>query len=602
MRHSKQALTRTSYWSAFLLILIHTLYWSALVIYLSKLQVTKAEHFQVQTNKLNTFHEIRPNRGNIYVQDKDGNLYLVATTRKTYDIYYNPKLASNLASELEQINRVLPIEPDKIKPNNSQAIIIAKEVSPEIKERLKALKLDSIFFEEKNIRVYPENNFLARLLGFAAIDETGNLVGKYGIEKEYDNLLSGEAGYKDLFGNIKTPVPGSDIILNIDYFVQKKAEEILSAGLKEFGAESGLIVVAQADGKVLAVAEKPDYDPNNFKTINDYQIFLTNLTKNYEPGSVLKSITFSSALEENLFQENTKYFDTGVVTIDGWTIYNFDKKGRGEVTLGEAFEQSLNTGAIYLQTLLGKVRFLSYFKKFRFDKKPEIDLPYLTEGNIKNLLPPQGRDVNFATASFGQGVSLSPAHLLMAFSVFARDGTMTNFLIVNRIVYPQGQIKYQKPIVIANVLKNQTVKNFQSLLKRVMEKGSGRFAKFYGYSSGGKTGSAFIPRQGEKGYSQDLINTFITIFPLDHKSNQPPFIVLTKIDRPIGLSQLTAVPLTKKIVGFLINYYNIKPDDPIELAKHSQNGIFTSSQPTPNVPASISTTSNISGDSSFSTR
>lgn len=579
MRHFQRKLIRASLWPTFLFILIHAAYWSILIVYLGKLQITRAEYFQDQTDKLNTFNEVKGDRGNIYVQDKNGNLYLVATTRKVYDIYYNPKVAHDLNKELEQIQAILTFDSSKVITGENTAIIIAKGVTPEIKDRLVSLKLDSLFFEERYVRLYPERNFLSRILGFAAIDETGRLVGKYGIEKSYDSLLSGESGYRDSFGNIKTPVPGSDLILNIDYFIQKKAEEILAGGLEEFGATSGLIAVARADGRILAVAEKPDFDPNNFQSVTDYQRFLTALTQNYEPGSVIKAITFSSALEERLFQEDSKYIDAGVVTIDRWTIYNFDKKGRGEVTLGEAFEQSLNTGAIYLQTLLGKGRFLNYFKKFRFDKQPEIDLPYLTPGNIQNLLPPAGRNVNFATASFGQGISVSPAHLLMAFSTFARSGTMTNLLITDKIVYPQGQIKQQQPTVITKVLREQTVKDFQHLLKRVMTKGSGRFAKFYGYSSGGKTGSAFIPRQGGKGYSQDLINTFITIFPLDQTSTDPPLIVLVKIDRPNGISQLTAVPLAKKLVGFLIHYYNLAPDDPTELTKHPPAGVIAPTLP-----------------------
>ncbi len=546
------------------LLAINLVFWSLPIAYLFKLQVLDAANFKNATQEFEITRTILPKRGDIYVKDKDGNLYLIATTKEVYDIYFNPLKSKNTNEELKKIKNILNLE--EVDLNSKNSFIIAKDVNKDIVDKVEKLKLDSVFIEKKYKRVYLENNLLSTIIGFTIPEENGILRGVYGIEKYYDEFLRGEPGIYYGIGKVQNAIPGSDLVLNIDYFVQKYAEKILDEGIKEFQAEGGLIAVTTNDGKVLAVAERPNYNPNEYSKENP-KFFVTKLVQNYEAGSVLKSITFFAGLDSQVYNPNDKYYDAGYVEANQWRIYNFDKKGRGLITLQEAFEQSLNTGAIYVEKLLGHVRFLNYLKEFRFNQKPIIDLPNLSEGNLKNLEKPNRdlRDINFYTASFGHGISISPAHLLMAFNAFANNGAMYNLLIVDKIISLNNVVNEQKTFQVTKIGSPSSFEKFKELLEKVTINGSGKKARTIGFRIGGKTGSAYIPYEDRPGYSDKVINTYVVIFPL----SKPRFIILVRIDKPNqGLALVTTVPLAKRMIDFLINYYNIQPDNEKEIIEY----------------------------------
>ena len=544
------------------LLILNLVLWTIPIFFLFNLQVYSFSNYK---NKIENTYDISktiiPKRGNIYVKDKFGNLYLVASSKKVYDVYYNPKLAKDIKKELEEIGNILGIDIDKneVDLRDKKTFLIAKEIDESTKEKLSSLKFDSLFFESKYLRFYPEGNFLSTIIGFANLNENNILEGKYGIEKYYDTVLKGEPGLYYGVKKIQSDTPGSDLILNIDYFLQKYAEKVLDEGVNKTKAEGGLIVVLSTDGKVLTIAENPRYDLNKYYEVKDYRIFQTKLSQNYEPGSVMKAVTYFIGLDLNVFDPEEKYYDAGVVNVNGWNIYNFDKKGRGYITLKEALEQSLNTGAVYVENKIGHYNFLKYLKTFQLDKKPYIDLPNLTDGNIKNLEKNSRdlRDVNFYTASFGHGISISSIHLLNIFNTFANNGTMRSMYIVDKIVNAEGRMIQNKPTDITTIGKKTTFEKLHSLLEGVTERGSGKYAKTEGYSIAGKTGSAYIPKTNEPGYSNEVINTYVCYFPVKN----PKFVILVRIDKPDqGLAMVTTVPLAKEIIDFLINYYNISPD------------------------------------------
>lgn len=547
-------------YSSFLISLMNIIIWMVPIFCLGKLQLIEGQHFKEKIEDLENPQVIIPKRGNIYVTDKNGNLYLIASTKKVYDIYYNPKKAKDIKLELDKIANIINNQIPTITTNTS--ILLAKEQDEKIVKSLKKLNLDSLFFEEYYLRTYPEKNFLSTILGFCVLNEDKILEGKYGLEKFYNEFLKGDIGINYRPGKIQNAIYGSDLILNVDYFVQKYAEKILSEGIEKFQATGGLLVVTTKDGKIIAAAEYPNYDLNEFNKIRDYDIFLTKLTKNYEPGSVMKTITFLAGLEENVYKPEDTYYDAGYVELNGWKISNFDKKGRGTIELKTAFEQSLNTGAIYIEKLLGHSRFLNYLKKLKIDKKPTIDLPYLESGNLSNLENRDFRDVNYATASYGHGISLTPAHLISAFTSFANNGNFYSLMFVEKIISPDKKETFQKTNIIGNLASSKSINKMKELLELVTINGSGKYAKTVGYKIGGKTGSAFIPYKDKKGYSNDVINTYIALFPLTN----PKFIIYVRIDKPNqGLALVTTVPIAKKMIDYLINYYNLQPDNEEEL-------------------------------------
>ncbi|MFN3995883.1 MAG: peptidoglycan D,D-transpeptidase FtsI family protein [bacterium] len=511
---------------------------------------------------------IPPLRGTIYVTDKNDNLIPVAYSYYVYDLYFYPPKAKNFDIELEKIAQILGKNKEdlleKIK-NRNQAVILEKNLDEKTKNRISQLRFDSVFFEEKVIRKYPFNDFLSTVLGFAVYNEEQKITkGLYGLEKYYDEYLRGETGILSKFGTYKPPRKGYDLILNIDYYLQTKLEKILENALENYKAEGGLIIVINAKtGKILGVAEKPSFNLNEYNKVKDPNLYISRISLTYEPGSVMKPFFYASAFEENLVSPTSTYFDAGYVTLNNKTIYNFDKKGRGEVDLKTALEQSLNTGSVYISQILGKTRFINTLHKFRFTSQPDIDFPLLGVNNFKNLYPPQGREVNFGTASFGQGIAVSPLSLLNGFQVFANEGKITNLRFVSKIITPDNSsINNESKIIVNNVLSLRTINIMKEILEGVVEN-QAKKAKVLGYRIGGKTGSAEIPEK--TGYSDEVITTFIGFLPVSN----PQFLVLVRLDKPNKglLSFGTAVPTFKQVADFLINYYNIEPDKIEEFTK-----------------------------------
>jgi cell division protein FtsI/penicillin-binding protein 2 len=552
-------------------------FFSLLIFQLYKLQIAKAGFNHNSFSKLT---KIPPLRGNIYLRDKDGNLFLAATSYYLYDLYFYPPKAKNIEKEIKTIFERLKVNEDKLNDltnvakNSSKSIILIKNLTDEQKKEIEKLRYDSVFFEEKIFRQYPLNDLLGTVIGFVRFnEETGLLEGQYGLEKYYDEVLKGEVGYRNNFQIIKNPQKGADIVLNIDYYLQRKANEILKSALQEFYASGGLIIVAEAKtGNILAVAEQPNYDPNKFSEQKDYSIFISRLSKNYEPGSVMKPFTYAAAFEEKLIKPEDTYEDKGYVVLNGWKIFNFDKKGRGVVDFKTALEQSLNTGAVYVSQLLGKTRFLKYIEAFRLNSKAEVDFPILEEPNFKNLKDP-GREVNFGTASFGQGIALSPLNLVQSFNAFSNQGQILKLNFVKEIIYPDNSRKEIKPQVITKVMKKETLETILPILEGVVEN-QAKKAKIKGFRIAGKTGSALIPAAKEtpenpSGYTENAITTFIGFLP----ASNPKYIVLVRLDKPAqGLLAFgTAVPTFRKVAEFLINYYNIEPDKFEELTKEIIN-------------------------------
>ena len=545
------------------------LFFSLLIFKLYELQIVKADLNNNFNNSFNKIKKITPLRGNIYLRDKDGNLFLAATSYYLYDLYFYPIKSKNIDEEIKAILQKIKIEESEVNnlisliKNSSRSVILKKNLTYKEKKEIEKLRYDSVFFEEKVFREYPLNDLLGTIIGFTRFNEkTGLLEGEYGLEKYYDEVLKGEIGYRDNFRIIKNPKKGADLILNIDYYLQRKTTEILKSAVQEFQASGGLIIVAETKtGNILAVSELPNYDPNKFFQEKDYSIFISRLSKNYEPGSVMKPFIYAAAFEENLIKPEDTYEDKGYVILNGWRIENFDKKGREIVDFKTALEQSLNTGSVYVAQLLGKTKFLKYIEAFRLNNKAEVDFPILENPNFKNLKDP-GREVNFGTASFGQGIALSPLNLIQSFNVFSNNGKIIKLNFVKEIIFIDGSKKENRPQVISRVLKKESLETILPILEGVVEN-QAKKAKIKGFRIAGKTGSALIPIAKETsknlaGYTEDVITNFIGFLPV----SDPKYIVLVRLDKPSPgfLAFGTAAPTFKKIVEFLINYYNIEPD------------------------------------------
>jgi len=370
-------------------------------------------------------------------------------------------------------------------------------------------------------------------------------------------------GEKDAQGNLLAiskhyfqPVEdGADLILTIDpniqFFVEGKLKEVA----ERLEAEGGTIIVEDPKtGAIKALANWPTFDPNNYSEVKDINIFINPAVQSlFEPGSIFKPITMAAALDQKVATPQTTYRDEGFVKIGGYTIENSIKRAEGIQTMTQVLEKSLNTGAIFVQQLVGKEKFKDYVEKFGFNKTTGIDLGGEIKGDISNLN--NKRDIEYATAAFGQGIAVTPIELIAALGSIANGGKMMRPYIVEKMIYSNGEEKIIEPKAIKQVISEDTTETLVKMMVSVVENGWSNKARIPGYFIAGKTGTAQVPDSG--GYSDKTIHTFGGFFP----AFEPQFLILIKLDNPKGIpfSSESIVPTFREIAQYIINYYEIPP-------------------------------------------
>src|SRR3989344_1794610 len=265
----------------------------------------------------------------------------------------------------------------------------------------------------------------------------------------------------------------------------------------------------------------------------------------YEPGSIFKVITMAIGLDSKKITPDTTFVDTGSVTLDGRTIKNWDLKAHGRVTMTNVIEQSINTGAVYAMQQIGKDRFYNYVKQFGFQSLTGIALPGEQAGSL-GTLKTSFQDINFATASFGQGVAVTPLQLITAVSALANGGQLMRPYILSNV----------EPQVVRRVISEEAARQVTEMMVSAVKKAE--VAQIPHYRIAGKTGTAQIPDPKNGGYLESYIHTYVGFAP----ATQPKFVVLFKVDRPQApLAGATVVPAFRELTEFLLNYYNVPPDN-----------------------------------------
>lgn len=426
-------------------------------------------------------------------------------------------------------------------------------------------------FDLEQNRYYPEKEIGAHLLGFVShVDEEDR--GRYGLEEffndelfgAYGSLKSEKAGKSNVVivndREYVKPENGADLILTIDRNVQFVACEKLKAAVKKHGADGGSVIIVQPKtGAIIAMCSVPDFDPNNYKGVKDIGVYNNPATfYQYEPGSVFKVVTMAIAIDQGKVNPATTYQDEGQIMINGWPkpIRNsdFDTKGpHGVVDMNAVLENSLNTGAIFAMRQVGPKIFAEYVKNFGFGERSGIELGSESPGNINNLLKPKVKEIDAATASFGQGIAVTPLQMIMPYQAIANKGVLMKPYVVKTIVR-NGEREEIVPKQIRRVLSAKTADTISAMLVNIVERGHSSKAYIPGYYIGGKTGTAQIATAG--GYlSNQYIHTFIGLAPIE----EPAFVMLTKIDSPkdVIYAEGSAVPLWKEIADFMLKYYQI---------------------------------------------
>lgn len=489
------------------------------------------------------YMEISPQRGSIFFQDKfnKSSLFPAASYKNWFMAYAVPKEMDNTkdailkllpilnASSTEEFAADLEIRLGK-KDDPYEPIM--SRLNEEQAETIDSLELTGIHTRKENLRHYPGGELASHVLGFVGYSNEERL-GQYGVEGFYDDILKGN----------------KDLILTIDYNIQFMLENKLRAAKEKFAADSASAVVMNPkNGEIIALAITDSFDPNNYSQVKNIDMFLNDaVQKIFEPGSTFKPFTVAAALDVGAITPTAEYVDKGYIQIWDRTFKNSNERVYGRQNMTNVLEFSINTGAVFIEQKLGHDSFREYIHNFGFGERTGVDLQGEVSGDIQNILR-TSRDVNFATASFGQGLAVTPLQLIVAFSSFANGGKMVKPHVLKEL----------EPEIIGEPISAKTAAQMTEMLVSVVENGYAKKAAVKGYKVAGKTGTAQVPNKDTGGYSDKTIHSFVGFAP----AYDPRFIALIKLDNPKGInfSESSVAPIFSQVAEYILNYYEIPPD------------------------------------------
>ncbi len=440
-----------------------------------------------------------------------------------------------------------------------------RRLSYEIADKISALKLPGVYLVKEAKRYYPYGEMLSHVLGYVGIDNQG----LSGLELEYDEYLTGEAGAIKYFSDAKgnqlnlsdiyiEPQSGMNLQLTIDYKIQASIERELDNAVSMFNPDMALAVVMDPNtGEILGMSSRPTYDANHYQNYS-----LETLSRNlpiwasYEPGSTFKIVTFASSVEEGLIDpENDHFYDSGSVHIGRARIGCWKAGGHGEQTFLQVLENSCNPGFVKLGQMLGKEKLFSYLDTFGFGSKTGIDL----NGEGKGIIFPLDRvgELELVTTAFGQGVSVTPIQQVSAVSAVVNGGKLLKPYVVKRILEPETNsiIQENSSTFIRNTISEATSLKMRGYLESVVARGGGRSAYIDGYRIGGKTGTAQKVENGRY-----LVNNYIMSFMAVVPSNDPKAVLYIALDKPKKtalLSSYPTTPIARRIILDIIDALDI---------------------------------------------
>ena len=492
---------------------------------------------------------LQANRGTIYFTDKNGNHYAAAINKEYPIIFSSPKEIDNPKQTATALSGLLNIPESQLAKTFSASTTYAslvKKADHELVSKVNSLELKGIHIGSYVGRYYPLEKVGAQLLGYVGFTDDDIQRGAYGVEKYFDEELSGIAG-KIIAGKITSPEPGVDLYLTIDQNIQQEANRILARVVEEYHAKGGAFIVQEpTTGKILAMGGYPAFDPNDFGAYAISEFLNPVVQQVYEPGSVMKVITMAGGIDSGKITPETTYFDKGSLELNGRTIKNWDLISHGTVSMTTVIEQSINTGAAFAQRAMGNQNFKNYLVRFGFGDKSGIDLPGELKGDMKKLFASDAPAITFATASYGQGIATTPLQVINAFSAIANGGALMKPYVNTA----------ESPKKIRNVIKKESARKISNMMLSAVDKA--KIAAISGYTVAGKTGTAFLPDFQNGGYTDKVVNTYVGFAPI----NEPRFTILFKLDEPANapLAGTTVVPAFHDLAQFILNYYNVPPD------------------------------------------
>lgn len=544
----------------FLLIIVRLFYW----------QVVKADELSaIGAAQYGANITVSSTRGEIKTNDN----FPIAANKLSYLVYANPKEVKNKEKTKEILTSILSVDSASVSASfDSDKLWVRIDTKVDIskKEELEKFTLPGIGFESQLERFYPEASVAAHLIGFVGKNELGEDKGYFGLEGFYDRQLKGKVGIAtqiiDALGlpiisrinNKKDTLDGRTLITNIDRTIQFIAEKKLKEGIKRYNASGGMVgIIEPKTGNIIAMASYPSFDPQKYGEYEESLYKNPFISNTFEPGSTFKSITMASALDSGVVKPDTKCpICAGPISTGGFTIKTWDEKYHKDSTMVDVIKNSDNTGMAFVGQSLGVEKLLFYLEKFGVGGETGIDLQGEVAPGLKE--EKEWYPIDVLTASFGQGISVTPIGLLTAFCAIANEGVIMEPHVVSEIVTADKEVIKIKPKMIERPISAKTAKVMTEILVNAVDKGEAKWAKPKGYKIAGKTGTAQIPIAGH--YDPDkTIASFIGFAPAD----DPKFAMLVIVDRPTTsiYGSETAAPIFFDIAKDILTYYGIPPSE-----------------------------------------
>lgn len=588
-------------WGAFLLFLFYGGLFFLLLgrfIYIQTTGIVNGEVLEQRAEeKYNRSQILEAHRGTI--QDRNGNILaedtlsykIIAVLSESATVNaHDPRHVIDVQLTAEKLSAYIDMSVAEIASRLQEGIdnkryqvefgAAGRNISHQVMQKIRSQNLPGIQFDKDLKRHYPNGSFASHLIGFAIKEETEEkkerLVGKMGLERIYDEVMTGTPGtlkyQSDRRGFllpssdklITEPKNGADIYLTNDRTIQNFLEEAVSNVQEQYEPEKVTALVVKADsGEILAMTQRPTFDPNTREGLTTN--WLNESVENtIEPGSTMKIFTLAAAIEEGKWDPNA-WYKSGSYRLLDRTIYDHNVVGWGSITYLEGFQRSSNVAMAYLLERLGDDVFIEYIKKFGFGEKTGIDLPNEATGIISDRYP-----INRLTTAYGQGTTVTPLQLIQGMTAIANEGKMYQPYIIDKVVDPNTgeHLLDHEPVSKSSPISAATANQVKEILASTVtsETGTAKKFKLDSYTSAGKTGTAQIPdTNGKYLWGRQLfLYSFIGMAPVE----DPELIVYVAVHKPkIEPTEVGSDPTSyiyKYVTENALKYMNITPMDSTE--------------------------------------
>lgn len=518
------------------------------------------------------------NRGSIFFTDKAGETVSAAVMYSGWQVAIKPVAIPDPDALYRRLNAITPVDRQRFdagmqKTGKNAHADILTHLDDDTVRRIRALAHPGLVISDDHWRFYPGKELAAQVIGFVGY-KGDRREGVYGLERQWQDTLTKEGDglavnpFAEIFANVgailsrDVTAQTGDVVTTIDPTVQKQLEDVLDDVSRTYSPRvAGAIVMNPTTGEVQAMALRPSFDPNTYNLEDDVSVFSNPLVEGrYELGSIMKPLTVAAGIDTGAITPSTRYNDVGCITRSGKRVCNYDHKARNTVPMQEVLSQSLNLGVTFIEERMGQHVFGNYLHAFGLDTKTGIDLPGEVVGSLSSIDAAGASDVDYATASFGQGIAVTPIAMTRALSALANGGVLPSPHVAKAVRLENGITRAVPVPEGVRVLKPESAEEVTRMLVTVVDTAlvKGKLKQEH-YSIAAKTGTAQIGIPGGGGYYSDrYLHSFFGYFP----AHDPQFIIFLYAVEPHGaeFASATLAEPFMDMAKFLIHYYDIPPD------------------------------------------